>query len=647
MLRQCFVKCDAVRPVYSMTASQLRAAFKAVTASSSSKLWDALMYRASIVRSDFSINDVSVILNKFSEFPKFKSPLFLKFLVEPIMQGNQLPKGVSLMDLTMILKTIRKLKIVSPEEAESIIIALAPVIGEKLSGTTRLADLGKAASVLRHYPNASIIAKMNEVVSNLEIEKLTDTKIVTSFLDMLSTSAPSTVTADDDEEEPFYSPSETTTTCVGVNEPVVTRLLNQAISLSSKFNHRDVLVFASVMNRITPELLRELGHPSPVPIASVISRAVTREVRNFKPAELTTLLEMKNFGFEKDRLMDEFVYRIRDFRCSNCVRIVLGVDSAVHPKVVEAVTARLVKFDASSLTTSELVALGNYLCRLDNVYFGRQVLLNAIPKFRADILSFLSIFSQLKISHHTQVSKLVAQETPHLLDQLRPDTFGSFALAMVKLGIPVDRKFQALGSAFTWDPVAHRTQMLMLLEAVAIDHFAHGQDWNRDIHSIFSSIVVDGDMEVATPIRMLAETPDHPLSSVAARVVATSLQAQPMSSQILALTSSLSSSLSGVEIHTNPLFVGVKIESLPRWVESGMEEGPAVVVRDASAVTAHEWIALVPVDRPSDHYFGDNRIVVSEKIAEIKFVGNSFNVVVQVPSSGDVVTFIIDSLANL
>ena len=154
-------------------------------------------------------------------------------------------------------------------------------------------------------------------------------------------------------------------------------------------------------------------------------------------------------------------------------------------------------------------------------------------------------------------------------------------------------------------------------------------------------------MEVATPIRMLGETPDHPLSSVAARVVATSLQAQPMSSQILALTSSLSSSLSGVEIHTNPLFVGVKIESLSRWVDSGMEEGPAVVVRDASAVTAHEWSALVPVDRPSDHYFGDNRIVVSENIAEIKFVANSFNVVVQVPSSGDVVTFIIDSLANL
>ena len=374
-----------VKSVYSMSPPQLRSAFKKASADRLSvpKYWDALMYRGSVVRSELSSADISAILNSFSDFQKFSSKPFLRYLVSDLSDKQ----GLSLLDATLILRNLRKLEVLEEKELLDFFEKLKPKIFEKINNSIPPKHLVLVTRVLTLFPTDSELVSRIRALSINTVDKMDDPFAVLTFLSYFvkahfAVSGPVSVA-----DEPFYSelPRDADT----ANVELLKKLLSAAIRLSPKFNARDVVEFSKNFDAISPSLLVSLGHPSAGPIASVISCLARREIKDFKPDELLTLLSV-NFGIEKSPLFDEAVYRIRDFRCSNAVALLHSASMAIDTRgalnLAEAATARLNKYDAvSTLNPSDLIVFCESVLKLKKIgkeFHSKSALVQLVPVIR-------------------------------------------------------------------------------------------------------------------------------------------------------------------------------------------------------------------------------------------------------------------------
>jgi hypothetical protein len=349
-----------------MTSRAVTAAFKEAgrERTRSSKLWDALMYRTSVVRSDLSVNDVSLILNSFAKFPKYLSPPFVRYLLEPL-SGN-CPQ-VSLTDVSMILKNAERLKIMKSEaEKAQFFESLRPLIESKLQNTVSTNDLVNLVSTLGRYPlDAALSKRIEGIVANLDMEKIREPKpvlILLAFILRSSSHLPVFPEEEDEQEEPFESTSASLEKNSEVQLLLLSRLLQRAVVLSARFNHRDSFMFSKIVSSLDPPTLNRLGYPSVQPLATLTTRMIVRDLSKFKPHELVQLM-LQACILDKAKLSEECIYRMRDLRPLNAIKILISAPP--HEKLTEAVQARLCKYDAPrDLTPTDLLGFTQRLLLL-------------------------------------------------------------------------------------------------------------------------------------------------------------------------------------------------------------------------------------------------------------------------------------------
>jgi hypothetical protein len=362
MLRRVVV--PDVKSVYSMSGKAVTMAVRKACKEkvNSPQLWDAFMYRTSIVRSELSLNDVSLIVNAFADFPKYISIPFLRYLLEPLMGGekDKQQPNVSLADISMILRNVEKVKIYENGLKVDFFNAVKNLILGKLPNTVSNKDLINVVSVLRYYPlDKALVKRIEGIVTNLDFEKMKllpkSTIILLDFTWRASSSSAASLEEDDGEEEPVYRTS--SATAETGNVLLLSRLFSKCVALSARFNHRDTLGFAKILDSMDAEVLSSLGHPSVQPIAQVLTRLITRDLAHFKPLELVQLMNLYVLT-DKTRIAEECSYRMREFRCPNAVKLLLSAGPSSSRSLAEAVLARLAKYDApQTLTPQDLIAL--------------------------------------------------------------------------------------------------------------------------------------------------------------------------------------------------------------------------------------------------------------------------------------------------
>ena len=362
MLRRVVV--PDVKSVYSMSGKAVTMAVRKACKDkvNSPQLWDAFMYRTSIVRSELSLNDVSLIVNAFADFPKYISIPFLRYLLEPLMGGekDKQQPNVSLADISMILRNVEKVKIYENGLKVDFFNAVKNLILGKLPNTVSNKDLINLVSVLRYYPlDKALVKRIEGIVTNLEFEKMRllpkSAIILLDFTWRASSSSAVSLEEHDEEEEPVYRTS--TATPETANVLLLSRLFSKCIALSARFNHRDTLGFAKILDFMDAEVLSSLGHPSVQPIAQVLTRLIKRDLAHFKPLELVQLMNLYVLT-DKTRIAEECSYRMREFRCPNAVKLLVSASPSSSRSLAEAVLARLAKYDApQTLTPQDLIAL--------------------------------------------------------------------------------------------------------------------------------------------------------------------------------------------------------------------------------------------------------------------------------------------------
>ena len=380
MLRRVVV--PDVKSVYSMSGKAVTMAVRKACKDkvNSPQLWDAFMYRTSIVRSELSLNDVSLIVNAFADFPKYISIPFLRYLLEPLMGGekDKQQPNVSLADISMILRNVEKVKIYQDRLKLDFFNAVKNLILGKLPNTVSNKDLINLVSVLRYYPlDKALVKRIEGIVTNLDFEKMKlhpkSAIILLDFTWRASSSSAASLEEDDEEEEPVYRTS--TDRAETGNVLLLSRLFSKCIALSARFNHRDTLGFAKILDSMDAEVLSSLGHPSVQPIAQVLTRLITRDLAHFKPLELVQLMNLSVLT-DKTRIAEECSYRMREFRCPNAVKLLVTAAPSSR-SLAEAVLARLAKFDApQTLTPQDLIALCQQLVilKLDSSSFSVKLL---------------------------------------------------------------------------------------------------------------------------------------------------------------------------------------------------------------------------------------------------------------------------------
>ena len=340
-----------VKSVYSMGTAELRKAFKLASRdrTASAKYWDALMYRSSVLRSDLSMNEVSAILDSLVEYPKFSSPLFVKYLVDPLPT-----KGSSVMDAACILRSVRRLaldeKLISETDSR-----IQQIIAEKLSNKISVPDVDILARVLSQSPelNSMLSQRMRSIIANLGIEKLKSASTILSVLKFLVLEKKSSSTVSFSEEEPFFE----TVSDQSRDIELLKNVFAQTVSLASKFNAKDVIDFSFCLAELVKQdKLGPLGHPSAGPILGILARAVRRNLKSFKPNQLALLMTV-DVDLDRTLLMEECKYRVREFKPENCVKI-LNSPFGISRDLKDALIARLHKFDACrELNIDQLISV--------------------------------------------------------------------------------------------------------------------------------------------------------------------------------------------------------------------------------------------------------------------------------------------------
>lgn len=614
-----------VKAVYSMAAGQLKTEFRkaADSRSSSSKLWDALMYRASIVRSDFSINDVSVILDSFANFGRFKSMPFLKFLVQPFLETEGLTEGVSLLDLTMIFHNIRKLGVLNESEMALLFSQFSPAILLKLTNQTKPDDLARMASAIGPYADATARFRIAELAANMS--KLSAKNLVILFDFFTRTGySPNMV---NDEEEPFYK-AEKISSQLGASIPFLARLLNESIAKSPRFNHKDVFLFIKSLQRLDLKQLDLLGHPSRVAIDEVIGRCIVREATNFKPIHLVELVIMlcpRVAVIEK-----ELIYRIRDVSASNCVRILLERSNFL-PELTGAITARLCRFDTQNLPTNLVVQVGRIVSSQPSATFAKEMMKPLISKFRNNPFEMVQVYSSLGVRDVTEMNKIVSKSIPHILSGVPPETLWRFAKGLSTLGLLIDHRLRS----FLLHLPVDQASVNNLIEVMYIQYFSKASVsdyfWPvpQDLVEISSSLAAS----------RLAETPDHPWSE---KIAFKQAPGQPHLRQpgVDTLLNRLSV-MQGVKLFVDCDHIFIHVESLSEWLTGDRPEG---VPRVCDSIENHgDWIALFPTI--SEDFYFDSSDLKAETLAHIGFVKSKYaTVVVDADASIDTLIERISSL---
>lgn len=286
----------SVKSVYTMTPLQLRVACRLAAKERlvSSKYWDALWYRTSVLAPKLTVQDISIIIDSMRLFSKYKSPMLVQHLLPIVYASPPSP------DVTMIIRNVRNL-LNNPNE-------------QKVNFSALIAAANSLFELERIPPSSNIAAllakRVNQVWPAVFSPKIPP-KIYVNLLARLDTRS-------DDEDEPFY------TTDV---QEARKRLTDACRQMLDRFTPKDIVVFATVSsNDITDALLE-------------------RNILHFKPADITTLILALG---PKPLLISEFLYKIRDFRPKNCVKIWHHLRNFATPEFVEIVAARLEKYDTNT-----------------------------------------------------------------------------------------------------------------------------------------------------------------------------------------------------------------------------------------------------------------------------------------------------------
>lgn len=378
-----------VKSVYCMSPVELRNAFRKASdgKESSAKYWDALMYRGSVVKSELSMNDVSIILDSLYRYKRFSSAPFARYLLDPIPI-----KGRSANDAAMILRTIKQLV---PDD-QNLEKELIRVISDKVSNIIRVEDLGEVSRILsRCSPQnvtSSIKSRIESLITNQDLHKVRDPKTVLSFLNFMIVD-PSKENFSCDDEEPFFTTNSNMASSISTE--LVSRVLSRVITLSPIFNAKDVVDFAlCIETLVLGGYMHSLGHPTLGPIFGLISRQTERNLRLFKPDALVTLLNI-SLDIDKSKLENESKYRIREFNCKNCVKLLS------RKNLNQFIFARLHKFDAcSSLTPKDLVKIGETVIS-DQTDIGVSLMKSLVPVAKKageqEASALVSIYKSLNI----------------------------------------------------------------------------------------------------------------------------------------------------------------------------------------------------------------------------------------------------------
>ena len=391
-----------VKSVYTMTAAELRRAFRKASQdrASSSKYWDALLYRTSVVKSDLSLGDASAILDSLSRFPRYSSPLFLKYLLDPVPS-----KGRSALDAAMVLRKSQEMNVRTPDlEAQ-----LSSIIVEKVTNSMRTDDLAKVARALArcNVVTVSMKQRIESLIANIDVDKVREPRTMLSFLNFLIVKPTTDKNTVHEDNEPFFSTTNQQDCTYEISRELTSKVFAKALSMNSSFNSKDVVDFAICVEKIVKDgYMHDLGHPIPGPIYKVISRQVDRQVKMLKPDELVKLITL-DVDIDRSKLESECQYRIRDMKCKNCVELVTC--GKFDPKKIPSLLARLHKFDAcTSLSVQDVIQIGRVIAN-DPSEIGISLMKTLLPITKkasgADAEQVAEIYKSLEIVSHPPPQK--------------------------------------------------------------------------------------------------------------------------------------------------------------------------------------------------------------------------------------------------
>ena len=387
-----------VKRVYSMTAEELKRAFRKASRDklSNPKYWDALMYRTSVLRSSFSLNDVSWILESLAGYPRYSSTLFLKYLVDPLPT-----KGQTVMDATMILRSVRKLS--RGQLAVDLDQQVQFIIAEKISNSISIRDVGVIARVLSSSSNIlpPLDQRLRSILVNTKVERISSPSTVLSILKYMVMTR---VSADvqDCDDEPFFATSDDNSS--SSNTETLKEWFSKGISLSPKFNAKDVLDFAICVERLAAEdRLVVLGHPSAGPLCGVISRLVRQNVKLMKIDGLVRVMSLE-IDIDRSVVEKELQYRSRELNYSNSLKLALECGET---GIAESVLARLHRFDCvQAMSPADLIQLGNSVVLQSRSPLCDSLLKACLPVARkaapTEVAQVVALYTRMGLSHELE-----------------------------------------------------------------------------------------------------------------------------------------------------------------------------------------------------------------------------------------------------
>ncbi len=627
----------SVRQVYSMGAPELVSAIRSAAASKldQPKYWDALLYRSSILSDQFTISHISSILSAFTNFPKYKSDIFMKFILEKNFPST---KGFSVSDITMIMHAVDKLGIFSHNEASNFWHQkISPVIlsPDKIKPTISGTDLYRIARFACRYEDSQVQKLLVEILMKDSIEKkINDSHLATSMLNLfVPRSGESGLENEQDEIEPFFA----TESWDNVDYTFLTQLLNKSIGFSAQWNSKDIICFASAISRIPQPQLSLLGHPNAVALKNLLTRRVTNNLVQFKVSQLVTIFElvcrMGMRGEVCDILVEELVYRVREITPKNCVKILQNIQT-ISNKNLNYFLIRLLKYDANStLNGAEILGLGRAVLRLENPsepsVVARQVMKNLLANLKQtnDILEFLTIYSNLNSQFdERKLTKILARNRDYLLENIYESHVGVIAKSLSQLGHFDTELFCEKIWKFS-NPIDKRE----LLDAIAIEFLAGDK-------ADFRKIVESNTVEI---ISWISSVPS-PSPNVYLMMLSLNLPQKfaEIPDQLKSLENVLICPISSK-------LILIHIESFADWLARDRPSGQSCTVCCYSEISPQDFVAL-EILNPINDYFVDNNLTLNRP-AEIhsRFVSSRFVRVSPATLGTDLIEHTIQELGKL
>eukprot|EP00397_Hematodinium_sp_SG-2012_P017824 GEMP01018238.1.p1 GENE.GEMP01018238.1~~GEMP01018238.1.p1 ORF type:complete len:665 (-),score=144.21 GEMP01018238.1:575-2569(-) len=357
------------------------------------EVWDAFLYRACVIRGDFTARDLSLVLDVVGKQTDVEKQRFTEFLLDEVQRKAH---NFSVRDATLMFNALAKMRIVDAP----LIDLFLPFLVKKLPRQT---VMPKDAALLAfslarlEVPVDDILPVIDQVVATLtpRIENIKDGHTLSLL---------------------FFAFSK-----VG-NQSFLSLLEKQVARVLPRCSTIDLIYLIRGYSHDTNDAL----------VTKTQKELLNNKLFDVKPAHFIHLIAAPCTNpLMKEKIFAEMRYRVRDFRPATCVELMRKVDAPTQQLFLRYLSKR--RKPQPPLQPHQILTLSTFVD--ENVSDdGKETLLLQLPHLKTCedpdlILSIMEIYARLKI-RDTHWHHILSPQ------RFRKDQLGQVAMCLAKLSFP-------------------------------------------------------------------------------------------------------------------------------------------------------------------------------------------------------------------